>query len=435
MTHRTLLLVTLSVAACAHGGPPKDLGDLDLDRVPIADAPSLAHVADAVQPGAAETVADLFTMAPTFRAAPDPTALLTETQAANEARENEGVPLAVATFNVALLDANIFGVIPYSESPYLEERRPVLPDLVLGEGYYVLLLQEVWRKKDARRFEEAAERHGYLVHKGPRGRYNDGVLTLVRAELLAEGSGLTGGGASYRERDGMEYFPGPHIKRGYLWTRFEHAEIGPITLFNTHMQAWPDNWAMRMAEGRQLGLQIREVAAAEGGDAVVIFGGDLNGGSYYRDDTWTMPDGSEHGGWFANTLSYGVVMHYGDLQDLYVLGQPAERAADDVTFGKTVPAESERMATEPFGDPAWCEKTHGQVFTASDCTVLYFEQYAGEEYPARMDHLMVHDPAGRVWVEESDIIFTEPVTFGDLHPMPPSDHLGVAVWLRVAPAK
>jgi len=140
-----------------------------------------------------------------------------------------------------------------------------------------------------------------------------------------------------------------------------------------------------------------------------------------------------HPGWFANTLSYVLLQHYGGLEDLYVMGLPEDEVLDDVVVGRTIPRRPERTLVEPMGDAAWCEQTRGEVFTATDCNLMYFEQYAGTEYPARMDHLLVSDPAGRVWVESSDLVFTERVPFGELPPMEPSDHLGVEVRLRVRP--
>ena len=72
------------------------------------------------------------------------------------------------------------------------------------------------------------------------------------------------------------------------------------------------------------------------------------------------------------------------------------------------------------------------TFSASDCNSLYFDQYGGTEYPARLDHIFAHDPDGRIIAAKSELVFVEKQPFGSIE-VEQSDHLGVAVELFVSP--
>lgn len=424
----------LLLLACVHKGPPSDLGALAADATPLTEAWSTKHLAAALPDGDTLTVGDLYrTEDLPFTQAPDPRGYLIKTWEHNQASpcryEGDGcVPLRVLTYNVALLDARLLHLIPYAQSPYLKERRPALPDLILAQGHDVLLLQEVWTRRDVRRFKKAAEQHGYLAFTGPRLRYTDGVLTLIKQDLVVGTPEVRA--EVYEARVGSENFPGVGIKRGFLQVTFEHPTLGPVTVLNTHMQAWPQNWAMRMSEARQLGAAA---AAVEGEAPVVIVGGDMNGGVYYARDAWTAPDRTVVEGWWDNTVSYSMLAHYGEMLDAGQSGVAKEDVLLDVTLGDQVVNNPHRALEVPQVEDDWCAANLGRVFTATDCNVMYFEQYGGTEYPVRMDLLFLRDPARRVWVERSDIVFTEPVVFGELAPMQPSDHLGVEAVFRIAP--
>ena len=425
---RPLLLLSV-LLGCAKTGAPSSVGDLPADAVKLADSPALEHLAAALDGGADQTAADLFREDLRFDRAPDPSALLSATQAANAGRENDGTELRILSYNVALLQAPIFWVIPYRATPYLDERRPVLPDLILAADYDVVLLQEVWRKQDVKRFAAAGEAHGYRSWWVPRGRYNDGLIILVKSALIADGTEPVFDAAPYENRDPLENFPGPGIKRGWSSVAFTHPTLGALQVFDTHLLAWPSNWLTRMSEVRELGSVV---AASTAGGGVAFVAGDMNGGSYYKSDAWVTPDGETETGWWPNTVSYAMLLHYGGLRDLFIAGRDAEGALLDVALGDAVVNDGPASTQIPGAATGWCDQYDDRDFTASDCNALYFQQYAGTEYPARMDHLMVADPGDRVFVTSSALAFTEQVTFGDLPPMEPSDHLGVEVIVRVA---
>jgi len=63
---------------------------------------------------------------------------------------------------------------------------------------------------------------------------------------------------------------------------------------------------------------------------------------------------------------------------------------------------------------------------------LYFTQYGGTEFPARLDQVFARDTDERVVVARSRIDFTEQLRFGDTL-VEPSDHYAVIVELVVSP--
>tara|TARA_Y100001954_G_C15801067_1_gene600128 strand:+ start:620 stop:1987 length:1368 start_codon:yes stop_codon:yes gene_type:complete len=411
---------------------PKGVGEHDKDQVKLSDASALAHIHSALVNSADLTVADLFDPNHVaFESAPDPTALLQSHQEANAQRSESSGSLSVLSYNVALLDAQIFGFIDWSQSPDLAERQKELPDLIINEDYDILMLQEVWLDADVTRFTEVGEAAGYMVHVGPRNEYNDGCLTLVKKDIVKDEAFVTTGGVAYAERDGLEYFPGPGIKRGFIHLSFEHETLGTFHVYNTHMMPWWYNWGVRMAEARELSLHVLDHSNAED---VVFLGGDMNAGSYYDTDVWTTGANEETDGWWANTISYTLFTHYADFVDLVQMGRTPEKALLDITEGQAVVNNPEQSLDIPGGEADWCETHNAVNFTASDCNALYFEQYGGTEFPSRMDHLFVRDTEKRVYVTKSEIVFTERRTFGDLEEATePSDHLGVAAWVTVSP--
>ena len=158
------------------------------------------------------TVADLFDPRQVvFSKAPNPSDLLQYHHEANSERSAANETLSVLTYNVALLDAKIFGFIDYSASPHLAERRDKLPQIVLEQNHDIIMLQEVWVDEDVARFKDKAKEAGYHVHTGPRDEYNDGCVTLIRKSIMKDESVLTEGGVDYAQRDGLEYFPGPEL--------------------------------------------------------------------------------------------------------------------------------------------------------------------------------------------------------------------------------
>lgn len=412
--------------------PPSDLGSIPQDAAKLADVPELKHLGAVYAGGAEATVADLYRNT-SFTAAPDPSELLRADQASNAANVNEGTALRLLDYNIALLDVHVFGFIPYNHTPYLDERRGELPALILGAGYDIIGLEEVWQPQDLAAFEAEAAKDGYLSFHGPRDQYDDGVLVLIKKELVAPGTTPVATSQAYEAQDPKEYSPGPKMKRGYVEVSFEHPTLGRILVFGTHMLAFPDKWAHRMSEARQLG---HRVSGQMGDDALAFVMGDMNAGPYYPTDTWTPPKGDVETGWWANAASYPLLRYYGGLSDLYLRGRPAEEATADVDLGKKLVELGKGKPNDQVVVSEVCpDLLFPDRYTVSDCDVLYGMQYKDTEYPARMDLVLAADPRNRVYVTGSKTAFTERKSFNGSPEMEPSDHLGVSVDVRIAPIK
>lgn len=428
--------------SCASVRPAPALGESPVDNQLLSANPNLQHLAVAID-GNDRTLTELFQQGDkvVFKQAPDPTELLVRQNTIDDARAETGTPLKVLTYNLALLDVKIFGFIGYARSPLLDERVDELPDLVFSDDADVIFLQELWRPEDVTLFRNAAAQKGYSFFIGPRESYNDGVATLIRDSVKDPAGAVAVDAFPYEAQVSSEYFPGPSIMRGALLVTFVHKDLGPIVAANSHMQAFPENWGKRSSQARQLGMELTKAVATLPAGSLAIVGGDFNSGPYYFDDKWALPkDGKVQTQWWNNAMSYAMLLAYGDLVDLAVMGRPAADAASDVVLGNTVLNDPSKALTVPNVDPNWCRDTPRTTFTATDCNSLYFQQYAGTEYPARLDHLMAHDPQGRVKVVSSSIVHTDAQSFNtpsgsaaSTVTTEPSDHFGVSVVLNVQP--
>lgn len=419
----SLALAGVLLASCAREGIP--LGSVEADRASLAGNPLFAHYQGALQ--GATTVSELFSQPLRFTARPTPRALLQGMQAANPPAAPGAVPLSVVSYNVALLDVSLFGLIQYSQTPHLEARRALLPQAVFSQGYDIIGLQEVWSPADLRRFRSAGEAMGYHVYASPRTGYTDGLLLAVRRAIApAAGTVMA---EQYTDIDANEFFPAPGFSRGFLAVRFEHATLGTTAVYVSHTAAFPSAYKLRMHHARELGLHARAHTPA---DALLFVLGDLNAAPYYRADTWALPGGTAEPDWYANTLSYPVLMHYTGAVDLAVRGRSAAEADLDIAAGDAVPANPAEALRVPFGTPGYCATVPRDAFSATDCNPLYFAQYAATEYPARIDFVFGRDPGTRLHVAESRLVFTEPVAYGGTTG-PLSDHYGQLVRLLVAP--
>jgi endonuclease/exonuclease/phosphatase family metal-dependent hydrolase len=419
---RRVAILLVAQCACSPSMLPADLGDHPLDATRLADAPALAHLAAAIDAPEGLTVEDLFRDRPGYARAPDPSAWLAEMRAEHEAILPAPVaePLRVLTFNTGLLDRWYpFAVV---QVPHVDVRRERSPVELLGDGWDVLLLQEVWDERDVQAFEAEAARRGYLSHAGSSEAHEEhGLLVLVRESLVDPEGPDDRGEATFELQRDIERFPGPGVERGFLSWRFRHAPTGVVIhLFATHTTAFPELSWVRDAQARQLGLATRDVPD----DELVVVAGDINAGPYYPHDAFAAVDGEPVVGWWRNAQAYALLLHYGGLWDAHA----AAGQADDVAVMDRLPAYGPAYLREPLGDAALCEELAG-AFTATDCNSLYFGQYAGTEYPARIDHVLVRDPSGRARVRDSVVVYTEALP-GETFEL--SDHYGVGVTLLVS---
>jgi endonuclease/exonuclease/phosphatase family metal-dependent hydrolase len=258
-------------------------------------------------------------------------------------------------------------------------------------------------------FGATAERYGYQSFATSRAHHTDGLAVYLKNSLVAAERPVLSA-VSFATQVLTEYFPGPKMKRGYEQISFVQAQLGTIHIFNTHMTAFPQNWRKRMSQARQLGLAIR--SAGDDDSSLVLLGGDLNGGPFYPEDVFRSPTGRQVPGWWCNTLSYFLVLYYGGLTDLAVVGA---KAAD---------ADIEAFAQSPRAPATW-------PFTVDETTnSLYAEQYAGTEYPARIDHVLGR-PLARLAVEQTQLVFGQKREFGHGAFGELSDHYGVSVLVKV----
>ncbi|MDP2341998.1 MAG: endonuclease/exonuclease/phosphatase family protein [Deltaproteobacteria bacterium] len=435
---RIIFLAPLALlTACDFG--EIGLGGDETDTFKIADSSATTHLGDAIEGGNDLTFQQLFEQGDgvVFKDTPDPSALLTATNAIDDDLDRSGrAPLSVLSYNIALLDVKLLGFIPYAQTPDLEARRRASAGRIFERGADIVLLQELWIDQDVEEFIKTGEELGYRGFVQDRDGHNDGLGIFIKETAIAGGTSTDVDFAAYGAQNGQEYFPGPGIQRGWLSVSFTHPEIGRIHAFDTHMQAYPENWLGRMKQGREIGIIMRQIIDdEETGDDLVLVGGDFNAGPYYKDAKWTVPDGSVQDRWFHNTLSYPVMLTYADMVDLAIMGRPAADAIADVTLGNTVVNDAEKSATIPGAEEGWCDRTPITTFSASDCNTLYFAQYAGTEYPARLDHIFGHNTDGtRIVVAKSELVFTETQPFGDTE-VEQSDHYGVAIDMLVTPGR
>lgn len=422
---RPVALILL--AACAPD-PRADLGEDAADGVTIADSAPLAHFAAAFASGGPTTVSELLASDEPFAfdSAPNPEPWFTETHDAHQALPVlTGTPttLRVLSYNVGLLSRR-YAIFLKVAVPHIEDRRALAPTFVFDQGYDVLFLQETWELDDLDAFIAAGEAASYTVWGGDGKKFHKEVGTIIAVKSSLIVGDETRKQGQYAAQWGAEHFPGPNLKRGWLESSFELGETGlNVHLFDTHPTPFAAEWPTRNLQLRELGRLV----AAEPSDDLVLVGGDLNAGWYYADDVWTNADGDEEPGWWSNGLSPALLAHYGGLQD----AKNAAAKNEDVTLGDLVPrGNGAAMLEEPFGEPTFCDQPN-TTFTATDCNTLYFDNYAGTEFPARLDHVMFRDGSGRVRVIDQKLVFVDPMDFGEAGSFELSDHYGLEVTLEI----
>ena len=425
MSCRGALAVVVPLLACTPE-VPEDLGEWAEDRVMLAEHPVLGHLAAALADGGEGLTLEAYLRGdPDYGEAPDPSALFAARRAAHVALPPQGPAesLRVLTYNTALLGR--WFVFVSVVMPELATRRRVLSDLVLRDGWDIVLLQEIWDLQDVDRLRAAAAEHGYLVYAGSEAHHEEhGLAIAVRAELVDQDAPQVQREHQYEQQRELEDFPGPGVARGFLEWSFVHAATGVrMHLFDTHATSFPGYYRTRDFQMRQLGGVVRAVPE----DEVSFIGGDFNGGAYYPDDAFGVTDGETVTGWWANTAAYALLLHYAGVEDLHnAAGVPTDVADMDA-----VPAWSAAHFDAPFGDGKFCERAPRPFLTAVDCNSLYFRSYAGTEYPARIDHLFMRDVQRRVRVQATEMVYTEARAFADAGEFELSDHYGVAATVTI----
>ncbi|MDP3274659.1 MAG: endonuclease/exonuclease/phosphatase family protein [Deltaproteobacteria bacterium] len=424
---RGVVLSALSLTvSCGRAGIP--LGSVEQDNVALAASALFAHYQGLLT--GATTVGELLRNPLSFSAKPTPRALLQQIAASNPPAAADAVPLRVLSYNVGLLDVQLFGLVNYARTPDLEVRAAVMAQTLFAQGYDVIAVQELWRSSDVTRFRAAAATAGYWVVTSSRAGYTDGLAIAVKTSVAPTPGVVLA--EQYSEISGNEFYPANGYSRGFLSVRFESPALGPVVVYDTHTAAFPSAYRLRMAHARELGLHARRNVTD---NALLFVMGDLNAAPYYATDRWALANGTSEPDWFANTLSYPVMMHYAGVTDLAVRARSMADADADITLGDLVPSNPAMALQVPLGDAGYCARTPNTVFTGTDCNAMYFAQYAGTEFPARLDYVLARDTDNRIHVAESTVAFVDPVPYSDGRMGPLSDHYGQAVRLQIAPRR
>ncbi|HFE47330.1 MAG TPA: hypothetical protein ENJ18_17895 [Nannocystis exedens] len=423
-----LLLAPLMGSVGCTPDEPYDLGEHPLDATVLDQSPVFEHLGASYEGGGSLNIGELLGNEElVFISAPDPRALL-DRQAAEHAALlpiEEGVNLRVLTFNLALLDR----WYPFTtvSMPEVDRRREHVPPLLLSEGWDVLCFQEVFDSLDVERIRLAAEDRGYRIYAGSSKHHEGhGLVIAVRAELIDDSAEEFTHEQIFEQQYDAEHFPGPGIARGFIDWSFVHAPTGRrLRVIDTHTTSFAKRWRMRSFQARELGIYMRSRPAEE----VVILGGDFNAAPFYPDDVFGVEDGEPVGEWWANTVMYPVLLHYGGEAVFDVMA--AAGSADDIDLLNALP-EFDEVAwdREPYGDSTLCD-SEKRSMSWDWCNSLGFDNYGGaSEYAARIDYLFVLDRDDAVRVLEAGLRYIEPVPLGDLE-IEISDHYAVGSTLRI----
>lgn len=411
------VVLPLFLIACSGSDVPK-IGDLDLDLARLRDTEALAHLAPAY--GDDATVEDLFNRRLSPSQPPDPTswqqAMTEHHQSLDELVDPH--TLRILNYNVALLDR------PYLftrvQMPFVPERLEAQLDILFDDDWDVLLIQELFEWEHTERFLEVAADRGYAAWPGtPKTSERHGTAIFVRENLV--GQTLEQTEVLFDAQRNLERWPGPKIKRGYLtWTFTLQGTPHTLTLATTHMSAFYNFWQVRDDQARQLGLALAST------DGIVVFGGDVNAAPYYPRDTWIDGDDKGHDDYLRNATAMPLLAYYGGMVDAFSLHGPP----GDVEAGDSVPSTGgASYLDQPFGDATFCEREPARsVHSATDCNHNFFLSYAGEEPPARIDHVLLRDPDRVTRVRGAWLDYTEPLPGVDYEL---SDHYAIAVELEI----
>jgi endonuclease/exonuclease/phosphatase family metal-dependent hydrolase len=402
--------------------PPQDLGRLAADQTVLSESESLAHLAAA---GGAGDVANLLRSGEAvFSSAPDPSTLFADRHQAHQELPvlSESTELRVMTYNIALLSRTYLGTLV--EMPELEARLPRMGEVLFTSDYDVLLLQEVWEWKDLLDLQVQGAHHGYVVYGGTASLHSEhGLAIAVRVDAIDWTVPQEQDEQQFTAQRKMEFWPGPDIKRGWLRWSFTLSGTGQrVHLYDIHATSFVSFWLQRELQARQVGSEV----ASRPAEDVVILGGDLNSGPYYHTDVWIDGAGQPVPEWWRNAAAYGLWLHYGEMYDVI----NAVREPEDVRLGSAIPTNHAEYLSEPYGQSSWCDEVAGTVYTGTDCNSLYFQSYAGTEFPARLDHILIRDPSGVVRVQSAGMAMTELMEF-ETGTFELSDHYAVEAILQI----
>ena len=166
---------------------------------------------------------------------------------------NQSTSLSLLTYNVGLLDYEIFGVFTMADVPHLEQRRdPLLRDVFANDD--IIGFQEVWRPLEAGLFQAEAEQRGYDFFDTPRHHASNGLGLAIKRDLIDPTKPLTHEALTFSDLIGREYYGATWttfgavrgVKRGFQALSFTLKTGQSVTVINSHFTAYHKNWAYRI---------------------------------------------------------------------------------------------------------------------------------------------------------------------------------------------
>lgn len=376
----TVSMTLILVSGCQTG----NIYNTQFDNATVKSIPQFEHLQNALSQDDANLkdlqVKELIEAEDvSFANAPNPGKLLESDYLKNKktAMPKNPVRLKVISYNTGLLDrVKIMGMFGRVAVPFKKNRVNHIFSTVQNEEADFIFLQEIWEPEDLDIIKKNASQGGYIAYSGTRLQNKHGLLILVKKTILD--SSISQREIFYNSQFGLEHWPGPNLKRAYLHWRIKIKNSNRvISLFNTHLTASLNNWQVRNEQNITLGKAVHKQKTDQ-----VFIGGDFNSATYYKFNQYTSPTGIVSDNWWKNSISYFLFRYYSKSIDTYAA---ANRVKNDINFGDKLQNNVGDKVNIPYGIEGFCKNTVPFVFTATECNSLYFQNYRGEELPARMD--------------------------------------------------
>ena len=350
-----------------------------------------------------------------FKTSPNPSFLFKKFLEENKKSKNKNnYHLNILSYNVSLQENKIDSLI---KNQIIE----ILPFIIFRNKFDIILLQGIWAQKDINNFVQTAQTNGYIAFASDKEYYNDGLISFVKSEIIDLNKLVLYNQQPFLAQ-GLELYVDEQLAvGGYQSVSFEHKKIGNLSFFNTQMDESPNNWANRIDQSKELGLQVNLLASKQSGLALV--GGNINAAPYYKYDEWTDYNNNTTKNWYKNTLGYYALLYYGDLDDLFIKGASKKNYLNDKKLFEHI---SKSPSKNNFD---WCEKNNN--FTVSDCNSLYEKQYGGKHMPARVDHIFAHDKESKIYVKNRKLEFVDKVVLSCGLETELSSHYGISLNLEI----
>ncbi|PIQ28578.1 hypothetical protein COW36_12600 [bacterium (Candidatus Blackallbacteria) CG17_big_fil_post_rev_8_21_14_2_50_48_46] len=173
-----------------------------------------------------------------------------------------GALFAMKTAEIHVLSLNVWGL----PAPLGTDLKPRMERIARAiQDYDIVLLQETFDKSTDAIGLEARFQHWYQQHNPGWGKIRSGLTTLSRWPIL---------------KTGFKPFkrcilPDCLARKGVLFTRIQHPELGPIDVYNTHYQSMQKPEAQRVRREDQNAV-LAEFVFENNQYYPTLMGGDFN---------------------------------------------------------------------------------------------------------------------------------------------------------------